>query len=147
MNEGTLTVMGFDYGTRRIGVAVGQTVTQTATPLRSVVVRARRPDWDQIAAWVREYQPQKFIVGQPLRLDDRRHPLADRVLRFGRELRDRFHLPVEFIDERLSSHEAMGRAVENDAIDIDAEAARIILESWLREHAVLPLASAAAARA
>ncbi|HTT08351.1 MAG TPA: Holliday junction resolvase RuvX [Gammaproteobacteria bacterium] len=138
MNGAVLTVMGFDYGTRRIGVAVGQTLTRTASPLRSVPVHARRPDWDRITAWVSEYQPQKFIVGLPLSHDERPHPLTDQVKRFSRQLTDRFRLPVEFIDERLSSHEAVGAAA-----DIDAEAARIILESWLREHDARSPASSA----
>lgn len=147
MSASVLTVLGFDYGERRIGVAVGQTLTHTATPLRSVTMRGRRPDWDRIAEWVREYQPQMFILGLPASADDRPHPMTEHITRFGRQLKDRFHLPVKFIDERLSSHEAASRATAGGAVDLDAEAARVILESWLREYAASPREPAAAARA
>ena len=146
MSGAVLTVLGFDYGKRRIGVAVGQTLTRTATALRSVPVRNRRPDWDRISEWVREYQPQLFVLGLPLSPDNNPHPLAVHITHFGRQLKDRFHLPVEFIDERLSSHEAASRATVNTAEDLDAEAARVILESWLRDHA-LQRAPAAAVHA
>jgi putative Holliday junction resolvase len=148
MSDAALTVLGFDYGERRIGVAVGQTLTCTASPLRSVAVRCRRPDWDKIALWVREYQPQRFVLGLPLNPDNGPHPMATHITRFGRQLKDRFHLPVEFIDERLSSHEAAGRAAARaTTVDLDAEAACVILESWLRDYAVLPREPAAATHA
>jgi putative pre-16S rRNA nuclease len=147
MSAAVLTVLGFDYGGRRIGMAVGQTLTRTATPLRSVAVHGRRPDWDRIAQWVREYQPQLFVLGLPLSPDDRPHPMTDHITRFGHQLKDRFHLPVEFIDERLSSHEAANRVAPGGAVDLDAEAACVILESWLREHAVPPCESEVATHA
>jgi len=123
-----LTVLGFDYGTRRIGVAVGQTVTRTAQPLTSIAVRQGRPDWTAIARLVEEWQPQRFVVGRPTHADGRAHALDAAVHRFARRLQGRFGRPCAFVDEHLSSYAA---AADATASGIDAAAARLILESWL----------------
>jgi len=126
------TVLGFDYGERRIGIAVGQTVTRTATPLKILPARHGQPDWVQVADLIRAWQPARLVVGQPTTADGAPHPLASAIGRFGRRLHGRFGLPVNYIDERLSSHEAAARCV-GDARMIDAVAASLILETWLAE--------------
>jgi putative Holliday junction resolvase len=123
-----LTVLGFDYGTRRIGVAVGQTVTRTAQPLASIAVRVGRPDWSAIARLIDEWQPQRFVIGRPTHADGRRHELDAAVARFARRLEGRFGRPCAFVDEHLSSYAA---AADSPGNDVDAAAARLILESWL----------------
>lgn len=126
-----MTLLGFDYGAKRIGVAVGQTVTHTASPLASIRVRDREPDWAILGRLVREHDPSVFVVGLPVSADGAAHPLTKPVLRFRGQLQRRYRLPVYLIDERLSSHEASSRVRGHD--DLDAAAAQVILETWLNE--------------
>jgi len=127
-----MTLLGFDYGARRIGVAVGQTVTHTASPLASIRVLDREPDWTVLARLVREHDPSVFVVGLPVTADGTNHPLRKPVLSFSKQLQVRYRLPVYLIDERLSSHEASSRVRGGD--DLDATAAQVILETWLNEN-------------
>ena len=126
------TLLCFDFGTKRIGVAVGQTLTETATPLEIIPVRNNRPDWGRIETLVAQWQPQALIVGNPLNLDGTRHPICTRVDTFARKLQGRYRLPVLRADERLSTVEARSRQPDNsDAVD--HVAAQVILEGWLRD--------------
>ncbi len=125
--------MGFDYGSKRIGVAVGQTLTATARPLAIVRVKNQQIDWAHITALIQEWQPDALIVGIPKHADgsDSTSTLAAR--RFSRQLQGRYQLPVHTIDERLSSIAAAQRISPNKRKDLDAVAAQIILETWLSE--------------
>jgi putative Holliday junction resolvase len=135
-----LTVLGFDFGTRRIGVAVGQALTGTATPLTTLLSRDQRPDWPRIEALIAEWRPSTLVVGVPHTADGRDSELTRAAQRFARRLHGRFGLPVDTVDERLSSLEAtrhLGRrAREPEAVD--REAARIIVETWLAEGPTAP---------
>ena len=127
-------VLGFDYGIRKIGVAVGQTITCTATPLRTLPTRDERPDCDAIGQLIREWQPESLVVGLPYQMDDVEAPVAARARRFARQLEGRYRLPVFLADERLTTREAqrqLGRDARRDALRVDAMAARLILETWL----------------
>jgi putative Holliday junction resolvase len=130
------TWLGFDFGTRRIGVAVGQTVTGTATPVGTLTAVARRPDWERIGALIRDWRPEGLVVGLPFNMDDTEAEVAPRARRFARQLHGRFRLPVHLVDERLTSLEAERRlaAEGRHAGDLDAEAAKLILETWLSER-------------
>ncbi len=125
------TLLCFDFGTKRIGAAVGQTLTDTATPLEIIPVRNNRPDWDRIGALIAEWQPQALVVGNPLNIDGSRHPITDRADAFARKLHGRYRLPVKRADERLSTVEAHSRQQNGDAVD--HVAAQVILEGWLRD--------------
>ncbi len=125
------TLLCFDFGTKRIGAAVGQTLTDTATPLEIIPVRNNRPDWDRIGALIAEWQPQALVVGNPLNIDGSRHPITDRADAFARKLHGRYRLPVKRADERLSTVEARSRQQNGDAVD--HVAAQVILEGWLRD--------------
>ncbi|MGD9602005.1 MAG: Holliday junction resolvase RuvX [Gammaproteobacteria bacterium] len=127
------TVLGFDYGEKRIGVAVGQTVTRTATALCTLPARAGQPDWVRVQALLDTWRPECVVIGLPGTADGAPHPLAAAIRRFGRRLHGRFGLAVEYVDERLSSHEAAARCA-GDPARIDAIAASLILETWLAEH-------------
>jgi putative Holliday junction resolvase len=126
------TLFGFDYGERRIGVAVGQTITRSASPLAIIAVRDGQPDWPALTTLIADYAPRAFVVGMPTNDDGSEHPLAGRVLRFCNQLRGRYHVPVETISEFLSSVEATSRAGQ-DIAPVDAVAAQVILETWLNE--------------
>ncbi|MCG3201420.1 MAG: putative pre-16S rRNA nuclease [Gammaproteobacteria bacterium] len=128
-----LTLMAFDYGERRIGVAVGQTITRSASPLAIIAVHDGRPEWEELSRLVEQYAPERMIVGLPSHADEAPHPMAARIARFCNQLRERYRLPVQTINERLSSHEARARA-DTDGQAIDALAAQVILETWLNEN-------------
>lgn len=132
------TFLGFDYGTARIGVAVGQELTGTATPLTTVRATDGKPDWPAITRLIEQWQPDEVVVGLPLNMDGTFHELSYRAQRFGNQLHGRYNLRAYFMDERLSSLEAE-RLLKNKSrkfqkADIDMLAAKIILESWLAEQ-------------
>jgi putative Holliday junction resolvase len=132
------TLLGFDYGERKIGVAVGETQTRTASPLATLPAIRQRPDWERIGDLIAEWQPAALIVGHPFEMTDREAEVATRAKRFARQLTGRFHLPVHLIDERLTTREAwdrLGRSAHRDPRRVDAVAAQLILETWLEERA------------
>jgi putative holliday junction resolvase len=120
--------LAFDFGTRRVGVASGNTVTRSATPLRSVqaVGDAR---FVALGELIREWQPDALVVGVPFHPDGAEHETTERARRFARQLHGRFKLPVHEVDERYTSTEAIAAG----AADVDAASAAIILEQFLRE--------------
>jgi putative Holliday junction resolvase len=142
VNQTSEVLMAFDYGARRIGVAVGQALTGTASPAGTVEVRAGEPDWAGIERVAREWSPARLVVGLPYNMDGTETVLTPACRAFGAELSRRLALPVEFVDERLTSAAATAdlrearrsgaRARRVRREDIDAHAARHILETWLR---------------
>ena len=142
-----ITVIGFDYGARRIGVAVGNRISGSARALDVVSNGANGPDWSRIAALLREWHPDALLVGLPLMLDSSEQPNSVAARAFGAALTERHELPVLLVDERLSSREASqrfaerradGTAKRKHAVALDAVAAEIIVERWLRETAATP---------
>ncbi len=135
------TVLGFDFGTRRIGVAVGQTVTGTASALETLHSRDGGPDWKGITRLLQTWRPVALVVGLPVHMDGAEHELTKAARRFGNRLHGRYHLPVFHQDERLSSHEAeqmlaeRGGVGSDDKGEIDKLAAQLILQSWLDQQA------------
>lgn len=134
------TVLGFDVGARRIGVAVGSAFGQGARALAVVDVRQDTPDWAMIDRLYKEWKPQGLVVGDPMTLDGGDQPIRQRAQGFARQLRQRFGGPVVMIDERSSSIEAAqrfaqqradGRKRRRDAQALDAVAAAVIVERWL----------------
>ncbi|MCU7914468.1 MAG: Holliday junction resolvase RuvX [Candidatus Thiodiazotropha sp. (ex Gloverina cf. vestifex)] len=130
------TLLGFDYGTRKIGVAVGQTLTGTATPLETLLPVNHKPNWARITALIEEWQPEALVVGLPLDVDDSQTDATEPARRFSRQLAGRFQLKVHLADERFTSFEARDR-LGHKAKRIetyDAVAAKLILETWLDEQ-------------
>ena len=126
------TLLSFDCGKKRIGIAVGQTITSTATELEIIKTFNSKPDWESITRLIKEWSPDRLIVGKPFHLDGSRQEMTDIAERFSRQLEGRYHLPVEMIEEQLSSYEA--RRELKSTYDLDAVAARLILETWLSEN-------------
>jgi putative holliday junction resolvase len=120
--------LAFDFGARRVGVASGNTLTRTATPLRTVAAEGVAR-FEAIARLIAQWQPQALVVGVPLHPDGASHENTLRAQRFGRQLRGRFGLPVHEVDERYSTVEARAQG----AADLDAASAAVILEQFLRE--------------
>ena len=130
------TLLGFDFGPRKIGVAVGQTITGSATPLTTLRSLRDRPDWERIERLVREWHPSAAVVGLPYNMDDTETEIAPRARRFARQLEGRFGLEVHLVDERLTSIEArrqLGKGATSREV-VDAMAAKLILETWLCEQ-------------
>lgn len=128
--------LGFDFGTHKIGIAVGQSLTGTATPVTTLSYIKQKPDWEGIERIIKEWQPDTLVVGLPYQMDDQEAELAARAKRFARQLQGRYKLPVEMIDERLTSKEAINRLGKKSAKDVtlvDSMAAKLILETWLNK--------------
>ena len=135
-------VLAFDFGARRIGVAVGQTRTGSASAACTLPAHSGNPDWTAVLDCVREWAPARLLVGVPYNMDGSDTSTTDACRAFGEELSRRCSLPVEFVDERLTSTAAYDelrdarrsgartRRIRRE--DIDANAARLILETWLR---------------
>lgn len=134
------TALGFDFGQVRIGVAVGQELTATANPLITLPTRNGRPDWDAISRLIRQWRPDVLVVGAPRYADGGANAVTNGALRFSRQLHGRYNLPVETIDERLSSHEAeswaaaQGIRLDRGRLTVDALAAALILQSWFNQQ-------------
>lgn len=134
MHEGT--VLGFDFGTRRIGVAVGESMLRSARPLTTIAAEANAARFDAIGRLIAEWQPRCLVVGLPLALDGAEHEMSARCRRFANQLHGRFGLPVELADERLTSVtaeaalRARGQNLRRQKEAIDAEAAALILQSY-----------------
>jgi len=133
-------VLGFDYGTQKIGVAVGQSVTGGARELAVLKARDGVPDWDEIAKLLSEWQPDALVVGLPLNMDGSAGNISQRAEKFARRLHGRFNLPVHLHDERLSSFAARGERLSQDGgrksrnKPIDALAAALIVEGFLQNQ-------------
>ena len=142
------TILAFDYGTRRIGVAVGNTITRTARPLQTVSEEATLRRFGRIAELLDQWHPDSLVVGRPVHSDGTPHEVTAAAERFARQLTGRFGLPVELVDERFSTVEARGRRrderaagmpsaaalgmVSREALaDDDAAAAAVILDQYL----------------
>ncbi len=148
------TVLAFDYGNRRTGVAVGNTLTGTASPLITLQSRAGALDWPRIEQLVREWEPDLLVVGIPggqhaAPRNASTQALRKRIGRFCRDLEHRFGLPVQTVDETLSSDEAYvhlrrqradGQRPTLSKSDIDRTAAALLLETWMLKQSVSPTA-------
>lgn len=138
MSTGTL--LAFDFGTKSIGVAIGQRITGTARPLAALKAQEGVPDWTQIEKLLKEWQPEEVVVGLPLNMDGTEQPLTARARKFANRLHGRFGTKVSLQDERLSTVEARSglfaqggyRALNKGSID--SASAVVILESWFESH-------------
>lgn len=133
-------LLGFDFGMKRIGVAVGQTITQTARPLTTLEAKAGVPSWEKLDKLIKIWQPDALIVGIPLNMDGTLQPLTQLAENFAESLKTHYDLPVYGMDERLSTKAARERlfmqggfkALQNG--QVDSVAAQLILQNWLTQH-------------
>lgn len=137
------TYLGFDFGQRRIGVAVGERQPAASFPLTTLYVRDGTPEWQAIAKLIKTWRPDALVVGIPLHMDGSHQAITRAARRFARQLKQRFELPVHEADERLSSrraHEvhraqrAAGKRMRKSAGDEDKIAASLILKDWLLQQ-------------
>ena len=130
------TVLAFDFGTRRIGVAVGNTLLRVARPLTTIATEANAPRFAAVAALIETWRPDVLVVGRPVHADGTPHEMTSRAERFARQLEGRFGLEVARVDERYTTEEAEAalaqagvRAGERKAVR-DQVAAQLVLQSW-----------------
>jgi len=141
---GQRLVLAFDFGTRRIGVAVGNELIRRATALDPLPARDGIPDWQGVTRLVEEWQPDLFVVGLPLNLDDSESDMSRRARKFGKRLYGRYGKPCEMVDERGSTREAksiarsLGHRGNYREESVDGLAAQLILESWFASAEGLP---------
>ena len=134
------TYLGFDFGNKKIGVAVGQLMTLSASPLQTIVSINQAPNWKMIEVLIQEWQPAGVVVGISKQQDGSDNPITPRMRKFCRQIEGRFHLPVFQQDERLSTFEA--KQMLYDELHLSASklwqvqdqlAAQLILQSWLNQ--------------
>ncbi|MXP52749.1 Holliday junction resolvase RuvX [Pantoea sp. Seng] len=134
------TLLGFDFGTKSIGVAVGQQLTGTARALTALKAQDGTPDWKLIEKLLKEWQPDYVVVGLPLNMDGTEQPLTDRARKFANRIHGRFGVRVELQDERLSTVKARADLFERGGFralqkgQVDSQSAVIILEDWFDTH-------------
>ncbi|MFO7647936.1 MULTISPECIES: Holliday junction resolvase RuvX [Halomonas] len=142
--EGERLVLGFDFGTRRIGVAVGNELLASARELDPLPARDGIPDWDQVARLVESWQPDLFVVGLPLTAAGEEQPMSTRARKFGKRLFGRFGVPCEMVDERGSTGEAKVIARQRGhrgswrEEGVDGISAVLIVERWFAAREGLP---------
>lgn len=129
------TLLGFDFGEKRMGIASGQLISRSASPLTILPVRNKQIDWAGITSLIAEWQPDALIVGMPTNYEGEEFGLAERIKRFCRQLEGRYRLPVFTVNENLTSVEARYRMEAESKHDpLDAYAAQVILESWIEQQ-------------
>jgi len=133
-------VLGFDFGTSSIGVAIGQSITGTATPLTALRAKDGQPDWSQVERLLKEWQPDFVVVGLPLNMDGTEQPLTERARKFGQRLHGRFGIQVVYQDERLTTVAAKEYLFDHGGYKqlkkgkVDSAAAQLILEDYFNQH-------------
>lgn len=128
-----ITVMAFDYGTRRVGVAVGNSVTGLGQALKTIAAPNSDSLFKEVETLLKEWQPERLVVGKPLHPDGTEHEMTSKAIRFGNQLHGRFQLEVEWVDERYSSAVLEGDAQMQD--NLDAHSAALLLEQYFSELA------------
>lgn len=131
-------IMGFDFGTKRIGVAIGQTITKTAQALKSIKSQDGIPDWQGLDQLIKQWQPDALVVGIPLNMDGSVQLLSEKASAFAELLKARYSLPVFEADERLTTQDAKERLFKSGGYkalqdgQVDQLAAQLILENWFQ---------------
>jgi putative holliday junction resolvase len=134
------TVLGFDYGTKSIGVAVGQSITASASPLLALKAQDGIPNWDEIEKLIKEWQPDLVVVGLPLNMDGTEQDITQRAKKFANRISGRFGVKVVTQDERLTTADAKARLFELGGYkaltkgQVDAVSAVLIIESYFENQ-------------
>lgn len=135
-------VLGLDWGMKRIGAAIGNSILGQATPLKTLAAQSGLPDWTIIEKWIKEWRLKAFVVGIPTKIDGQSLYTTELAQQFCTLLEQRFHLPVYPVDERLTTVEARQQLFEEggyrkiQSSEVDSYAAKLILEQWFFEQSV-----------
>ena len=131
-----LTVMAFDYGTRRVGVAVGNSVTKAGQALKTIAAPSGDVLFQAIERLLKEWQPDQLVIGRPVHPDNTPHEMTAKAVRFGNQLHGRFQLPVFWVDERYTSAVLEGDSKMHD--NLDSYSSALFLEQYFAEQGVKP---------
>lgn len=135
-----IVYLGFDFGYRRIGVAVGQAITASARPLTTVKANQGQPDWHTITKLIKQWHPAELVVGLPTTIDNRSQYTTEPAKQFASRLQQTYGLPVHMVDERLTTKEARANIFDSGGYkqlknaEVDAYAAALILEQWIQHQ-------------
>ena len=125
-----MQIVAFDFGTKKIGVAVGQTATYTSSPLQIIINKDNKVNWSEISILMNEWNPELIIVGKPLNMDGTDSEIMKQVEKFYEKLKNTFDVNLEYIDERLTTFEAKQILEDTDINQVDANAAKILIDNW-----------------
>ena len=125
-----MQIVAFDFGTKKIGVAVGQTETFTSSPLQIIYNDHEKTNWNEIIVLIEEWNPDLILVGKPLNMDGTESDIMKKVDRFLNKLEKISKVQCEYVDERLTTFEAKEMLGENKVDDVDAHAAKILIDNW-----------------
>lgn len=137
--EDVRIVIGFDFGMKRIGIAVGQTVTQKARPLETIPAKNGEPNWAQLSKIIKKWHPDILIVGMPLNMDGSDQSISRHTRRFAQSLKEKFQIPIFEMDERLTTKSARENLFNKGGYkalqdgQVDQLAAQLILQNWFDE--------------
>lgn len=140
MNNPPKILIGFDFGMKRIGVAIGQTVTQSARPLDTIQAKEGEPNWQAIDNLTKKWMPDAMVVGIPLNMDGTDQRMSQHARQFAQALRNRYLLPVHEMDERLTTKDAREQLFNQGGYkalqggQVDRVAAQLILQNWFAEN-------------
>jgi putative Holliday junction resolvase len=133
----SITLMAFDYGTRRVGAAVGNSMTKTGQALKTITAPSNDALFQEIESLLKEWMPDQLVVGRPVHPDGSPHEMTGKAVRFGNQLHGRFHLPVVWVDERYTSVVLESDPKIHD--NLDAHSAALILEQYFAEQSMKSL--------
>ena len=125
-----MQIIAFDYGEKKIGVAVGQTSTNTSSPLQIIFNKDNKTNWISISSLLDEWKPDLILLGKPLNMDGSESEIMKKVDKFYKQLKSIYDADIEFVDERLTTFEAREILKDEKQDNVDAHAAKILIDNW-----------------
>ena len=125
-----MQIIAFDYGEKKIGVAVGQTSTNTSSPLQIIFNKDNKTNWISISSLLDEWKPDLILLGKPLNMDGSESEIMKKIDKFYKELKSIYDADIEFVDERLTTFEAREILKDEKQDNVDAHAAKILIDNW-----------------
>ena len=129
-----MQIVAFDFGEKKIGVAVGQTSTYTSSPLQVIFNNHDKVNWYEISILLEEWRPELILVGKPLNMDGTDSEIMKKVDIFYKKLKSLYDAKFEYVDERLTTFEARDILKENNVETVDANAAKILIDNWFNKN-------------
>ena len=129
-----MQIVAFDFGEKKIGVAVGQTSTYTSSPLQVIFNNHDKVNWNEISILLEEWKPELILVGKPLNMDGTDSDMMKKVDAFYKKLESLYDAKFEYVDERLTTFEARDILKENNVETVDANAAKILIDNWFNRN-------------
>ena len=129
-----MQIVAFDFGEKKIGVAVGQTSTYTSSPLQVIFNNNDKVNWNEISILLEEWRPELILIGKPLNMDGTDSEIMKKVDVFYKKLKSLYDAKFEYVDERLTTFEARDILKENNVETVDANAAKILIDNWFNKN-------------